>query len=133
MELSEDARRIKNDIQDKIMMEVSTFPSMPRAGVKLRALLNEKDVQLSEIEQIMRHDPGLTTNVLRLANSAYFGVPAKVGSLKQAVMLLAIKRFAQIAVSASMSKTMDKTVEGYDLCPGELWLHSIAASNTAEA
>jgi putative nucleotidyltransferase with HDIG domain len=133
MELSEDTKRIKNDIQDKIMMEVSTFPSMPRAGVKLRALFNEKDVQISEIEQIMRHDPGLTTNVLRLANSAYFGVPAKVGSLKQAVMLLGIKRFAQIAVSASMSKTMDKTVEGYDLCPGELWLHSIAASNTAEA
>ncbi len=133
MKLSDDAKRIKNDIQDKIMMEVSTFPSMPRAGVKLRTLLNEKDVQISEIEQIMRHDPGLTTNVLRLANSAYFGVPAKVGSLKQAVMLLGIKRFAQIAVSASMSKTMDKTVEGYDLCPGQLWLHSIAASNTAEA
>ncbi len=133
MELSEDTKRIKNDIQDKIMMEVSTFPSMPRAGVKLRALFNEKDVQISEIEQIMRHDPGLTTNVLRLANSAYFGIPTKVGSLKQAVMLLGIKRFAQIAVSASMSKTMDKTVEGYDLSPGELWLHSIAASNTAEA
>jgi putative nucleotidyltransferase with HDIG domain len=32
-----------------------------------------------------------------------------------------------------MSKTMDKAVEGYDLSPGELWLHSIAVSNTAEA
>jgi putative nucleotidyltransferase with HDIG domain len=32
-----------------------------------------------------------------------------------------------------MSKTMEKAVEGYDLSPGELWLHSIAASNTAEA
>jgi putative nucleotidyltransferase with HDIG domain len=133
MQLSEDARRIKNDIKEKIMAEVSTFPSMPRAGVKLRALLNEKDVQIAQIEQILRHDPGLTTNVLRLANSAYFGVPAKVGSLKQAIMLVGIKRFAQIAVSASMSKTMDKTVEGYGLRPGELWLHSIAASNTAEA
>jgi putative nucleotidyltransferase with HDIG domain len=48
-------------------------------------------------------------------------------------MLLGVKRFAQIAVSASMSKTMDKAVEGYDLSPGELWLHSIAVSNTAEA
>ncbi len=68
-----------------------------------------------------------------MANSAFFGIPQKVGSLKHAVTLLGVKRFAQIAVSACMSKTMDKAVEGYGLSPGELWLHSIAVSNTAEA
>ena len=81
----------------------------------------------------MCHDPGLTTNVFSLANSAFFGLSTKVGSLKQAVMLLGVKRFAQIAVSACMSKSMEKAVEGYDLFPGELWLHSIAVSNTVEA
>ena len=133
MASSEDMNLVNNDVQDKIMTEVSSFPSMPRAGFKLRALLNKVDVPLTEIEEILRDDPGLATNVLRLANSAFFGLSAKVGSLKQAVMLLGVKRFAQIAVSASMSKTMEKAVEGYDLSPGELWLHSIAASNTAEA
>jgi putative nucleotidyltransferase with HDIG domain len=130
---SEEVNRINNDIPNKIMLEVSSFPSMPRAGFKLRALLNKVDVPLTEIEKILRHDPGLATNVLRLANSAYFGLSTKVGSLKQAVMLLGVKRFAQIAVSECMSKTMEKAVEGYDLSPGELWLHSIAVSNTAEA
>lgn len=133
MTSSEGMSNIKSDIPDKIMMEVSTFPSMPRAGFKLRLLLNKVDVPLTEIEKILRHDPGLATNVLRLANSAFFGLSTKVGSLKQAVMLLGVKRFAQIAVSASMSKTMGKAVEGYKLSPGELWLHSIAVSNTAEA
>ena len=134
MASSEEMSLINNDIPDKIKMEVSTFPSMPRVGIKLRrALLNEDDVSITEIEEILRHDPGLATNVLRVANSAYFGLSTKVGSLKQAVMLLGVKRFAQIAVSACMSKTMEKAVEGYDLSPGELWLHSIAVSNTAEA
>jgi putative nucleotidyltransferase with HDIG domain len=133
MALSEEMSLINNDIPDKIMMEVSSFPSMPRAGFKLRVLLNKMDVPLTEIEEILRHDPGLATNVLRLANSAFFGLSTKVGSLKQAVMLLGVKRFAQIAVSACMSKTMGKAVEGYELTPGELWLHSIAVSNTAEA
>jgi putative nucleotidyltransferase with HDIG domain len=133
MASSEDMGLVNNDVPDKILTEVSSFPSMPRAGFKLRALLNKVDVPLTEIEEILRHDPGLATNVLRLANSAFFGLSTKVGSLKQAVMLLGVKRFAQIAVSACMSKTMEKAVEGYDLSPGELWLHSIAASNTAEA
>ena len=133
MELSEEKKPIKIDIQDKIMMKVSSFPSMPQAGIKLRALLAEKDVSIDEIEGILRHDPGLSVNVLRLANSAFFGIPTKVSTLKHAVVLLGIKRFARIAVSACMSKTMAKAVEGYGLSPGELWLHSIAVSNTAEA
>jgi len=132
MEFSEERKPIENDIPDKIMEKVSSFPSMPRAGVKLRALIAEKDVSLDEIEGILRHDPGLAANVLRLANSAFFGVPRKVGTLKHAVALLGVKRFAQIAVSACMSKTMDKAVEGYGLSPGALWVHSIAVSNTAE-
>ena len=133
MEFSEENKPIKNDIPDEIMKKVSSFPSAPRAGIKLRTLLAEEDVSTDEIEGILRQDPGLATNVLRLANSAFFGLPQKVGSLKHAVVLLGLKRFAQIAVSASMSKTMNKAVEGYGLSPGELWLHSIAVSNTAEA
>jgi HD-like signal output (HDOD) protein len=106
MALSEEMKLINNNIPDKIMMEVSSFPSMPRTRIKLRVLLNEIDVPLTEIEEILRHDPGLSTNILRLTNSTYFGLSTKVGSLKQAVMLLGIKRFAQIAISAYMNKTM---------------------------
>jgi putative nucleotidyltransferase with HDIG domain len=106
---------------------------MPQAGIKLRSLLTEKDVSIDKIEAILRHDPGLAANVLRLANSAYFGRPTKVSTLKHAIMLLGIKRFAQIAVTACMNKVMDTAVEGYGLSPGELWLHSIAVSTTAAA
>lgn len=133
MAVSGDNRQINNDIPDKIVQKVSIFPSMPQAGIKLRALLTEEDVPTEEIERILRHDPGLAANVLRLANSAFFGIPTKVSSLKHAVMLLGVKRFAQIAVTASMNKVMDSAVEGYGLSPGELWLHSIAVSTTAEA
>ena len=122
----------ENNIPEEIMTHVSAFPSMPRAGIKLRELLNKKDVPINKIEEILRHDPGLAANVLRLANSAYFGLSKKVSSLRQAVTLLGVKRFSQIAVSASMNKTMNKAVEGYNLSPGELWLHSIAVSKTAE-
>jgi HD-like signal output (HDOD) protein len=131
--ISGDRKRMEVDIPDKIMEKVSVFPSMPQAGIKLRALLVKEDVTAEEIEEILRRDPGLATNVLRLANSAYFGIPNKVSTLRHAVMLLGVQRFSKIAVSACMSKNMDVAVEGYGLSPGELWLHSIAVSTTAEA
>ena len=133
MAISREKRQTNSDIPDKILQKVSVFPSMPKAGIKLRALLSEKDVSIDEIERILRHDPGLAANVLRLANSAFFGIPAKVTTLKHAVILLGVKRFSKIAVGACMYKTMDTAVEGYGLSSGELWLHSIAVSTTAEA
>jgi putative nucleotidyltransferase with HDIG domain len=116
-----------------ILAKVKSFPTMPGAGVKMLTLLEEPDTAVSEIEDILRYDPGLTANVLKLANSAYFGIPSKVGSLKQAVILLGLKRLIQLVVATCVSAVMDKSVPGYNLPSGDLWRHSIAVSITAEA
>ena len=133
MTTSENKIQTHSDIPDKILEKVSAFPNMPKAGLKLRELLSREDVAIDEIEKILRHDPGLAANVLRLANSAFFGVPAKVTTLKQAVILLGVKRFSKIAVAACANKIMNAAVEGYGLSPEDLWLHSIAVATTAEA
>jgi putative nucleotidyltransferase with HDIG domain len=117
----------------EILAKVKSFPTMPGAGAKMLTLLEEPDTAVSEIEEILRYDPGLTANVLRLANSAYFGLPSKIGSLKQAVILLGLKRLTQLVVASCVSAVMDKVVPGYDLPPGDLWRHSVAVSIAAEA
>jgi putative nucleotidyltransferase with HDIG domain len=118
---------------NEILSKVKSFPTMPGAGLKMLALLEEADTSVSEIKEVLRFDPGLTANILKLANSAYFGIPSKVGSLKQAVILLGLKRLIQLVVASCVSAIMDKTVPGYDLPPGDLWRHSIAVSIAAEA
>ena len=115
-----------------IISLLKSFPSMPGAAVKLLVLMDDPDVNVSEIEAILGQDPGLTANILRLANSAYFGMPSKVGSIKQAILLLGLKRLVQIVVASCVSAIMDKPVIGYDLPPGELWHHSIGVSVAAE-
>ena len=116
----------------KIVSAIKAFPGMPGAAVKLLALIDDPAMRVSQIERILRHDPGLTANVLRLANSAYFGIPSKVGSIRQAVILLGLKRLIQMVIAACVGAIMDKPVPGYDLSPGELWRHSIAVSVAAE-
>ena len=118
---------------NEILAKVKSFPTMPGAGAKMLALLEEPDTVVSEIEEILRYDPGLTANILKLANSAYFGIPSKVGSLKQAVILLGLKRLMQLVVASCVSAVMDKSVAGYDLPAGDLWRHSVAVSIAAEA
>ena len=116
----------------KIASVVKSFPGMPGTALKLLAMIDDPAMRVSQIEKILRQDPGLTANVLRLANSAYFGIPSKVGSIRQAVILLGLKRLIQMVIAACVSAIMDKPVPGYDLPPGELWRHSIAVSVAAE-
>lgn len=116
----------------QIASDIKSFPGMPGTAVRLLALIDDPGMRVSQIEEILRKDPGLTANVLRLANSAYFGIPSKVGSIRQAVILLGLKRLIQMVIAACVGAIMDKPVPGYDLPAGELWRHSIAVSVAAE-
>jgi putative nucleotidyltransferase with HDIG domain len=113
---------------DQISARINAFPAMPGVALRLLALADDPRATVPQIEGLLRQDPGLTANLLKLANSAYFGVPARVGSVRQAVMLLGTQRLVQMVVAACASAIMDRGVPGYDLPSGELWRHSLAVS-----
>jgi len=115
-----------------IIAKVESFPSLPGATTKLLSLLNKPNAVVAEIEEILRMDPGLTANVLKLSNSAYFGFSSEIGSVHKAIVLLGAKRLLQLVMTSYVNSAMNKPVPGYDLLPGEMWRHSIAVSVAAE-
>ena len=123
---------MKTECLDKIMAKVDAFPSIPGSTVKLLKMLEDSETPVQAIEDVLRLDPGMTANVLKLTNSAYFGLPSKVGSVKRAVMLLGMKKIKQLVMASCMGTVMDRSIPGYDLPAGELWRHSIAVSVAAE-
>ena len=116
----------------RIALKVEAFPGMPTTAAKLLPLLDNADSTASEIESILKYDPGLTANILKLTNSAYFGIPTRISSVKQAIVLLGWKRLLQVVMTICMSPLMNKTIPGYDLPRGALWQHSVAVSVAAE-
>ena len=115
-----------------IMTQVKSFPGMPATAARLMPLLQNPDSSAGKIEEILKYDPGLTANILKLTNSAYFGLPSRVSSVRQAIMLLGWKRLLQLVMTMCMSALMKKPVPGYDLPRGELWRHSVAVSVAAD-
>jgi putative nucleotidyltransferase with HDIG domain len=117
----------------EITTKIQSFPSMPATGAKMLKMLEDPETTVDEIEDVLRHDPGLTGNVLKLANSSYFGIPSKVASTRQAVLLLGLKKLIQLVIASCVNAVMDKPVPGYNMAPGNLWRHSIAVSIASEA
>ena len=116
----------------KLFSQVQNCPSMSGAAAKLLALLDDPDTTPGQIEEVVRYEPSLTANILKLSNSAYFGLPTKVGSVKQAIILLGWKRVTQVVMTSCVSALMAKPIVGYELPAGELWRHSIGVSIAAE-
>ncbi len=117
---------------DEIIRSVDTLPAMGGAALRVLALIEDSRASAAQIEAALREDPGITGNLLRLANSAYFGIPARIGSVRQAVSLLGLRRVTQMVVAACAAAVLQRPVEGYDLPAGELWRHSLAVSVAAE-
>lgn len=114
------------------MTKVNGFPGFPSAVTQLMEVLEDPNASLSRIEEILKLDPGMTTNVLKLSNSAYFGFPSRVGSVRKAVTLLGARRLKQLVLASCINAVMDRSIPGYELPTGKLWYHSIAVSVTAE-
>ena len=117
---------------DDIISDIKSFPSMSGAALKVLKLVDDPKSTASEIEEILRYEPSITANILKLTNSAYFGVPTKVASIRQAIVLLGWEKLGKLVMTTCVNAVLDKPVRGYDLSPGELWQHSIAVSVAAE-
>ena len=116
----------------EILSQLQAFPSIPATAGKLLKMLEDPETTAVQVEGVLKLDPGLTANILRLTNSAYFGLPQQVGSIRQAVVLLGWKRLASLILTTCMNAVLDKPVDGYELGDGDMWRHALAVSVAAE-
>lgn len=62
--------------------------TLPAVYLRLRAVLDDPDYAVSDIEDVISSDPAIATRLLRLANSPYFGFTAEIDTISRAVGLL---------------------------------------------
>lgn len=116
----------------RILAAIKTVPSLPSVVIKLRKYLNDPDVDFNELAKVIQYDPGLTANVLQLANSAYFGWSRSITSVREAIARLGTHRIFQMVLCMSVAPLVRKPIRGYDMDAGGLWEHSIATAMCAE-
>ena len=119
-------------VRSNILAKVRTVPSIPSVVIKLKQYLSDPDVSFDELAKVVEFDPGLTANLLQLANSAYFGWSGRIKTVKEAVSRLGTNRIFQMVLCMSVAPLVRKPVKGYDMESDGLWEHSIATAVCAE-
>jgi putative nucleotidyltransferase with HDIG domain len=119
LERSEIARRLG---------KCALLPSLSSINSVLRELLNAEQRYTTQISDVIRRDPSMTTRMLRLVNSVYYGLTSPVTSIEEAVFYLGIRQVRQIAMSTPIIEDLQKISLQHPFPWREFWQHCIATA-----
>ncbi len=119
-------------LMEEIIAAVDEMPPFPQVVQRAMQVLAEPEYEVSGLVDILKVDQAVTANILKLCNSAYFGLPRKVSSLKEAVVYLGATQLRQLLLSGAASKIYEKPNEGYAVFADELWRHALATAVMAQ-
>ncbi|TDP01099.1 HDOD domain-containing protein [Marinomonas balearica] len=101
-----------SDSQIKRVLQGITIPPQPQVMVDLHMEQAMPEPDMGRIAQIVSQDVGLSAAVLKFVNSAFYGLPRKIASIQQAVMMLGINSIANIVNGISVkSELSDQSIE----------------------
>ena len=83
-------------IANAIMESVDGIGTVPTAVAQVFSLINDPKASMSDFERVMRPDVGLTANLLRSANSAYYRGSREITSVKDAISRMGLRRVFEV-------------------------------------
>lgn len=117
-----------SELLDDIMASAASLRPFSKVAHKALALLEDPDVSVARLLEVISLDTALTAAALKAANSARYGRPQGVDTLKQALSLLGNQVFKEIVFVSASAPVLGSEQPGYDLSAGDLWKHSVATS-----
>lgn len=113
---------------DTLLRSIDTLPAFPATVQKVTQLLRDDDYSADEVANVIQYDQAITANILKMSNSAYFGVGQKINTIRGAVAFLGQKHLARAVQTAGVSKFYRKAARGYVTKAADLWEHSVAVA-----
>lgn len=100
--------------------------------MRVMRLAEDPRSDAQSIARVIATDQAMAARVLKLANSAFYGLPRRVSTLSEAVVILGFRTIKNLAIAASTFELLNREIAGYWLQRGELWRHSLACAIGAQ-
>jgi HD-like signal output (HDOD) protein len=115
-------------IQAHLASSKTVLPVFDRTGLRIQRETAKTDPNTAVIEKMVVCDQALTSQVLRMANSAFYKGLTKVSTVNQAMVRLGIGEIANIAMLASQKKSFRAKIPTIKKLMDDLWRHSIGCA-----
>lgn len=112
----------------KIIRKINELPVLPQVTNRIIELINDPKTTTIQICEVLGQDQVIVSKALKIVNSAYYGLPRKVATIKEAVTLLGIETLKTLVIGASVYNTIEGLSEGRKINIEALCRHSAACA-----
>lgn len=110
---------ITTEIKRRILNDIKGIPTFPETIEKLLALCDNEDATIETIAEAIEKDPAITTDVVRLSNSAGFITGKRIYNVAEAVKTIGLKNVRALVLVSSARKIIDSRYKKFE----EIWEH----------
>lgn len=122
------AVRAKLPTPEEIVRHTADLPALPEAAMRVMHQADDPNASASGIARTLSHDTALSARVLRLANSAFFGLERRVANLTEAVVVLGLRHVRNLSLVAATYPWLNRSLAGYGLGPKQMWNHAFGTA-----
>jgi len=114
----------------QVISNIRNLPTPPIVFEQIQKVLNDPETSVGDVADILSEDPAMSVKVLKLTNSAFYGLSREIESVKQAVMIIGLEAVKNLVLSASVL-SMFKANNNFKEYHENFWRHSLATALSA--
>ena len=111
---------------------LTAIPSLPVIASELMQITHDDNYSVQQMLPLIEKDPPLAMKILKIANSAYYGMQRKVESLRHALVIIGMKQLGDLSLGFSVMKTLSNDHNNQVLDWDKLWEHSAGVGHIAQ-
>lgn len=115
-----------------VIKEIKNLKPIPAVVTSLLEIIDDPNASMKDITKIIQYDPAITADILRTANSAYFGLKRPAETIQEAAMMLGTNHVVDLVMLKLCGQAVKGTQKGYDLHEGALWKYSVSSALIAK-
>jgi putative nucleotidyltransferase with HDIG domain len=115
----------------RLLENLKELPTLPTVVAQLMMTLNEPTSSARDLERLIANDQAIAARLLKLANSAFYGLPGKVASLNRAITLLGFNTVRSLVLTIGVIDKFGGPSGGKYFDRGEFWEHSLSVAMVA--
>jgi HD-like signal output (HDOD) protein len=115
-------------LKERLATGPLNVPVFHAVAAKLQQVLSRPDFGIDEVHQLINADPGLASQVLRTANSAFYAGLTSVGTIREAIIRLGSKEVANIAMLTTQQELYRSDDTRYNTIMQALWKHAFCCA-----
>ena len=118
-------------VVDKALSSIGDIATLPEVTIKIVEIVEDPKSTARDLHDVIRKDPALSVKLLKVVNSAFYGLPGQVASVDRAIILLGLSAVKNLAIVASIARLFKGRRISQQFSAADLWRHGVAVAVVA--